>query len=605
MTSGSQRVAQATPAWVSGVALAISWLGAAATALIFVLLGRCLDQGDISPSTLTWLVVLALVAVACATTRPLFTNWATATTETALRHALVEQVFANGMRGAGRSGSSLAMLTGAVERTANYQAGFIGPIFGALTVPLLVLVTMAVFVDAATAGWLALLLVLVPLLIGGFRRLAKPIGASYRRSQGQLTAAFMEAIQALDTLIYARAARRIGADLAAKGEEHRKRLMRLLAGNQLLIFVVDASFSLAVVVAAAGISVSKVSSGQLSPGQAVAIMLLTTLIIGPVDIVGQFFYVGIGGRAARGQLTKFLAPTAESQPTGPGNGSNEEQRALGERSSSLPTGTSSAHDAHLRATDSQSAETGSHHEATTSSVFPSATADVSRHQPSTTNATIELQDVSAAWPGGPEILQDISFQVAAQERVALVGPSGVGKSSVSALIQAHLMPTSGRVLVNGLDTASADQGTIRSQLAVVEQRTFLFMGTIADNLRIADPQASDEQLQQALALAGLDEINQLPDGLATQVGQHGNALSGGQAQRIAIARAWLRDAPILLLDEPTSQVDLASEAIIRQALDKLAIGRTVLMISHRPGTIMAADRVVDLAHVGGRDDSLV
>lgn len=208
---------------------------------------------------------------------------------------------------------------------------------------------------------------------------------------------------------------------------------------------------------------------------------------------------------------------------------------------------------------------------------------------------IVLDRVTAGYPGGAPVLRDLSLRIEPGERVALVGPSGIGKSTVSALIQAHLSPASGRVLVDGLDTARADADAVRSRLAVVEQRPFLFLGTIAENLRLADPAASDERLWRALDVAGLRaEVERMPEGLDTAVGEHGALLSGGQAQRLAIARAALRDAPVLLLDEPTSQVDLAGEAAILEALDRLSAGRTVLMIAHRPGAILAADRVIDL-----------
>lgn len=182
--------------------------------------------------------------------------------------------------------------------------------------------------------------------------------------------------------------------------------------------------------------------------------------------------------------------------------------------------------------------------------------------------------------------------------MALVGPSGAGKSTVGALLQGHLVPSSGRVFVGGVD-ASADPAAARAHLAVVEQRTFLFLGAIASR-RVADPAATDARLWEVLGLAGLaDEVAAMPRGLDTPVGEHGALLSGGQAQRLGIARAWLRDAPILLLDEPTSQVDLAGEAAILGALDRLAAGRSVLMIAHRPGAILSADRTIELAPVRG------
>ncbi|GAA3667615.1 ABC transporter ATP-binding protein [Microbacterium marinilacus] len=538
-------IRDATPPWVLWTSAGLAWAGAVATAVLFVWLGRVVDDGPPAPAGWLAPVLLALTAAACAGVGAWFSQWAASAAEQRLRRATVSRIFDLGVAGTtGRSGALLSLATDAVERIAHYRAAFLGPIVGSLTTPLLVLGVMALLVDAVTAGWLVLTILLVPLLIGGFQRAVRPIGASYRRTQARLTAGFLEAIQALDTLVYARAANRIGADLEARGEEHRRGLMRMLAGNQLLIFVVDAAFSLTVVVAATAIAVVRAADGSISAGSAIAIVLLSVLVTGPVDVIGQFFYIGIGGRAAQRQLADHLGEEPAPRPDATGAG------APAPASPPVPAG------------------------------------------------GIALEGVTAAWPGGRPVLQDLSLSIVPGERVALVGPSGVGKSTVSALIQAHLAPTAGRVVVDGLDTAG-DAEAVRSRLTVVEQRPFLFVGSIAENLRMGDPAATDEQLWHALELAGMrSEVAAMSAGLDTPVGEHGALLSGGQAQRLAIARAALRDAPILLLDEPTSQVDLAAEAAILAALDRLAAGRTVLMIAHRPGAILAADRVIALSAPG-------
>lgn len=541
-----EQLRRAVPGWVLAVSTAAAWAQAAATALLFFSLGSALDALSVGerlmPVELITLFLIAAAAAIWAAAGAGFSAWAASDAEKQLRAAALGSLYRLGAVDVqSRAGPLLSLLTDGVQRTANYRAAFIGPMIGALTTPLLVLTIMALTVSGRIAGILALLLLIVPVVIAGFRRAVRPIGRSYRMTQGRLTAAFLEAIQALDTLVYARAAGRTAAELARRGEEHRSSIMRMLAGNQLLIFVVDVAFSLTVVVAATALALQGLAAGTLSLGGALAVLLMTTLVIGPVDIIGRFFYIGISGRAAQRSLSEHL------------------------------------------------------HSGTASEVAAGAGAVRPRGDVETAGAALSLSEVTAGWPGGPPVFTGLSLDIAPGEHVALIGPSGAGKSTIAALLQAHLLPRSGVVTVGGLETQKAQPAALRDQLAVVEQQTFLFLGTIEDNLRIAAPEADDDQLWEALETAGLAaDVRNMPAGLATPVGEHGRLLSGGQAQRLAIARAALRDAPILILDEPTSQVDLSGEAAILEALRRLAAGRTVLTIAHRPLAVLSADRVIDL-----------
>ncbi|MFD5200018.1 thiol reductant ABC exporter subunit CydD [Streptomyces sp. NPDC058375] len=209
---------------------------------------------------------------------------------------------------------------------------------------------------------------------------------------------------------------------------------------------------------------------------------------------------------------------------------------------------------------------------------------------------LELADVTVRHEGRPEpSLDAASLTVEPGETVALVGPSGVGKSTLLNVILGFARPDEGRVRVGGRDLAALDPDRWRSRIAWVPQRPHLFAGTVAENVRLARPDADDEAIVGALRDAGAyDFVAALPDGMLTPLGEDGAGLSAGQRQRLALARAFLADRPLLLLDEPTASLDGESEAGIVDAVRRLAAGRTVLLVVHRPALLAVADRVVTL-----------
>ncbi|MEU1591910.1 thiol reductant ABC exporter subunit CydD [Streptomyces sp. NPDC005708] len=209
---------------------------------------------------------------------------------------------------------------------------------------------------------------------------------------------------------------------------------------------------------------------------------------------------------------------------------------------------------------------------------------------------VVFDDVTVRFPGrSSDAVSGVSLTVAPGETVALVGPSGAGKSTLLNVLLGFVAPTKGRVRVGGVDLASADLEQWRSGIAWVPQRPHLYAGTIAENVRLARPDADDAAVREALADAGaLEFVDALPAGAATVLGEDGWGLSAGQRQRLALARAFLADRPVLLLDEPTASLDGATEADIVEAVRRLAVGRTVLLVVHRPALIEVADRVVRL-----------
>ncbi|MBL8211229.1 MAG: ATP-binding cassette domain-containing protein [Bryobacterales bacterium] len=212
--------------------------------------------------------------------------------------------------------------------------------------------------------------------------------------------------------------------------------------------------------------------------------------------------------------------------------------------------------------------------------------------------SIELDDVSFKYPTSEHwILRDISLKVNAGEMVALVGPSGAGKSTLASLLPRFYDPVGGAIRVDGHDVRDLELAGLRRQIGIVAQDTFLFNDTVANNIRYGCPDASEERVWEAARNALAEEfINRLPHAYNTVIGERGMKLSGGQRQRIAIARALLKNAPILILDEATSHLDTESELLVQRALANLISGRTVIVIAHRLSTIRRADRIIVLEH---------
>lgn len=205
---------------------------------------------------------------------------------------------------------------------------------------------------------------------------------------------------------------------------------------------------------------------------------------------------------------------------------------------------------------------------------------------------IEVEGVGFAYADGSPVLHSIDLSIDAGERIALVGPTGAGKSTLAKLLARFYDPTSGTIRVDGVDLRQVSYQSLRSRIVVVPQEGFLFSGSIMDNIRFARPAADDGEVEAAVARIGATEIfDRLPDGLATEVHERGSRLSAGERQIVSLARAALVDPAILILDEATSSIDPGTEALVEQAMDALMSARTVIVIAHRLSTAARCDRV--------------
>lgn len=494
-------------------------LGAAAV----VAIGRIIDQArdqSLDTGLLMWLAVLLLGRAALAVVPPLAATITATRVEADLRRRLLTAVMRVGPWSGRRTGDTVAKATEGVDAVGALAGTFLPQLIGGMTIPILLIAVIAT-VDLPTGAVLLAVLPLIPLLLRLLEKRFASVSARYRETADQLASRFLDGIQGLRTLTALDRADAYGDDIEREADRLRHETMGLLRVNQLALLAVDTLFTFGTVVAAAALAATRLSAGAISVGEAVAIVLLGVMLIEPLGQIGRFFYVGAIGRAAATQVRELLG---------------------------------------LATQDPDGANPGEQHN----------------------RGTIEFEAVEFTYPDGTQAIDGATFVIGTGEKVALVGASGAGKSTIAHLILGLLQPTVGNVRVSGSAT-------------LVPQRPFLFHGSVADNLRLAKPDATDEELWTALEAADLAEALRLRrDQLDAPVGERGLRLSGGELQRLAIARALLADAEVVVLDEPTSNVDLATEERLRTAIDRLTVGRTVVIIAHRRSTIAGTERVLVL-----------
>ncbi|MHB1835460.1 MAG: thiol reductant ABC exporter subunit CydD [Solirubrobacteraceae bacterium] len=437
-----------------------------------------------------------------------------------------------------RTGELAAAAVQGVDALEAYFAGYLPQLMLASVVPVAVLVALAML-DPVTA---AILAISVPILIAFMILVGKGTQAQSRRRLGALellSAHFLDVIRGLQTLRAYRRERAQEATLAEVGERYRHETMATLRMAFLSSLVLELCAMLGTAVVAATIGVQLVG-GHLTLEAGLTVLLLTPELYGPLRRVGQQFHSSADGAAAAEKLFATLArPSDTTRPA-----------------VALPAPDPRVHG-------------------------------------------LSLQGVGYEYPGrAGAVLDAVDLELAPGSFTALVGESGSGKSTLARLVARLSDPTHGRIACGGLDLREVDLDAWRRQVAWVPQQPTLFTGTVAENIKLAAPHASAGALEAAIAAAGLqDVIDSLPDGLQTVVGEAGRRLSAGQRQRIALARAFLSDAPLLVLDEPTAHLDEESARAVGEAIERVAAGCTTLLIVHHPSLARRADRIVEI-HAG-------
>ncbi len=438
------------------------------------------------------------------------------------------------------SGEIAATAVQGVEGLEAYFARYLPQVVLALVVPVAVL-GLAVAIDPISAGLMLLTLPLVPVFMWLIGRYTEERTRERWLALRLLSTHFLDVVRGLPTLRAFNRGRAQAAVLDRIGERYRETTIGTLRVAFLSGSVLElaATLGVALVAVTAGV---RLVDGSLGLQAALTVLVLAPELYAPVRQLAAQFHASADGIAVAERMFELL-----DEP-------------------------------------------------------PAAATGGKLIAPSPLDAPVRFESVAFGYPSRPGLVLDgLDLELYPDETVALVGPSGSGKSTVASLLLGFLDPVRGRISAGGLDLAHCRTDLWREQIAWVPQRPTIFRGTIADNIRLGDPGATVRSVRDAAVLAGADRFVQaLPFGYETLVGDGGRPLSAGESRRIALARAFVRSAPLVILDEPTADLDRASASVVAEAVERLRTGRMVLLIAHRPELVEHADRVVLLDDGKGR-----
>ena len=538
-------------------------LGLAATVLILAqagLLAHALaTAARTSPGAAPlWGTLLALLGVVAARAAVSYGGEvaalrAAATVKSQLRRALAAHALRLGPAwlGGQQTGEITALATRGLDGLDPYFARYVPQLILAVAVPI------AVLARVAAADWISALIIAVTLpLIPLFAVLVGWHTKARTQRQWRLLATlaghFLDVVEGLPTLkIFGRAKAQEEVIGKVTGE-YRATTMSALRVAFLSAFVLELAASVATALVAVEVGL-RLLYGHMGYQTALLVLLLTPEAFLPLRSVSAQFHASMEGSAAAGRVLEILDTEPGTAPSG------------GPRDP-VPAGGPPAAPAR-----------------------PAAPADLRAEE-------VTLSGVTVTYPGRRRpVLDEVSLTIRPGERILLTGPSGAGKSTLLALLLGFVRPDAGTIQAAGAGLTPADDDRWRGQIAWVPQHPHLFAGRVADNIALGQPDASPEAIRQAARLAGAAEfIEALPGGYDAVLGERALRLSAGQRQKIALARAFLRDAPLLLLDEPAAHLDPASTRRVAEALETVLAGRTVVLVSHGPGLAAVASRVIRL-----------
>lgn len=525
-----------------GLTIFVNWLAIICNIIIILLIGQFINNiysGEITSiadksifMSGTIIILLLCIRFICNILYAKFSNLASSKARMTLRELVYKKLLklGNEYSNVESTSSIVQVMVEGVEQLEIYFGKYLSQFFYSLLVPITLFVFMS-FISFKAALVFILCVPLIPISIIAIMKIAKRILKDYWKSYSDLGGTFLENLQGLITLKVFNIDEKRHQKMNTEAEKFRKITMKVLSMQLNSITIMDL---VAFGGAAAGTIVALIqfSRGEIAPGSLIIIILLSSEFFIPLRLLGSYFHIAMNGMAASDRIFGILDAKEREK-----NIDNNVKEITGD-------------------------------------------------------ITIKLNNVSFSYDGEREVLKDINMEITPKGMVAIVGESGSGKSTIASIILNNYKVNQGEILLNSVDIENIDLDTIYENIALISTNSYIFNGTILDNLLIGKKYATDEEIKNALKIARLDSfVESLKDGLNTNVGEGGNALSGGQKQRLALARAILANRKMIIFDEATSNIDVESEEAIWESIYDLSIEKTILVISHRLANVRGAKNI--------------
>ncbi len=525
-----------------GLTILTNWISIICNIITIILIGQFINKvyiGKVSSIDMNSILKPGIIIVVLLIIRFIsnilyakFSNLASAEARTTLRELVYKKLLklGTGYSSVESTSSIVQVMVEGVEQLEIYFGKYLPQFFYSLLVPVTLFVFMS-FISVKAALVFILCVPLIPISIIAIMKIAKRILKDYWKSYSDLGGSFLENLQGLTTLKVFDIDEERHQKMNIEAEKFRKITMKVLSMQLNSITIMDL---VAFGGAAAGTIVALIQfkNGDLLPGSLLIIILLSSEFFIPLRLLGSYFHIAMNGMAASDRIFGILD-------------AEERQKEVDDRVKEIKE-----------------------------------------------DINISLKDVTFSYDGEREVLKNINMDITPKGIVAIVGESGSGKSTIASIILNNYKVNKGQVLLNNIDIEKLNSNLVYENIGLISTNSYIFNGSILDNLLVGNKNATDEEINEALKIARLDSfVEGLKDKLNTNVGEGGSALSGGQKQRLALARAILANRKMIIFDEATSNIDVESEEAIWEAIYDLSKDKTILVISHRLANVKDAKNI--------------